>query len=82
MATVLIIIIISLFILSTLALIWARARRGEKATIIWVVTTVVVHVTFWVAYPDISRNIFALMYETVTIVTILFFLGELLDDRS
>ena len=70
---ILLIIIISLFILSTLALIWARARKREVAALTSVIATVIIHVTFWVtcgSAPYGALLWLALIYELMTVIFI------------
>ena len=44
---VLTILIISLFILSTLALVWARVEERKMMVITTIVVITITHVTFW-----------------------------------
>jgi hypothetical protein len=86
-ATVLIILIVSLFILSNLALIWARVEKREFATVVAIIVTVVTHVTFWVAMRDetLSRGVplvLAFAYELATIMVVCFTIAAMLQDHE
>jgi hypothetical protein len=81
------IIVISLFILSTLALIWAGVKKRELATIVAVVATVIIHVTFWVLmrYPELSQGmplVLAFAYELATIIVVCFTIAAMLQDHE
>lgn len=69
---VILVIIVSLFIISPLALLWAKANNREGRTAIAVLATVVTHVTFWVAMRDPALSegvplVFTALYEIFTI---------------
>ena len=67
---VLTILIISLFILSTLALVWARVEERKMMVITTIVVITITHVTFWVVCTNTSCGVLlwlALMYEVATV---------------
>lgn len=84
---VILVILVSLFIISPLALLWAKANNREGRTAIAVLATVVTHVAFWVAMRDetLSRGVplvLAFAYELATIMVVCFTIAAMLQDHE
>lgn len=71
---ILLIILISLFIISTLALVWARVEESKCMVATTIVVTTISHVTFWVVCSNTSYGVLlwlALIYEVATICLVI-----------